>query len=529
MTDHLRFEDFTLDSARRELRRGGEIVAVEPQVFDLLVYVIRNRDRVVSKDDLVEAVWDGRIVSDSTLTTRINAMRKALGDSGEEQRLIRTVARKGIRFVGDVTEGGPAAMPETRGDRPALALPDRPSIAVLPFQNLSSDPEQDHFCDGMVEEIVTGLSCGRTFFVIARASTDVYKGKPVDLRRASEELGVRYLLQGSVRSSGSRIRISVQLIDAAAGVHIWANRYDRELVDTFAVQDEITSSIAASIEPQLYAVEEARSRAKPPISLDAWSHVVRATNLLYPFAASRLAEAEPLLRAAMEADPGYGRPRALLGLGIAFGAHLSFHPQAQARYALASTLAREAIDRDAHDPWAYLALATSEVRRDNYVESEAALRRAIDLNPSFVLGHRTLGVVLAYMGRAAEARRALDTAIRLNPLDPTNQTIHTSYAMSYFVEGNLAEARREAEEGIRARPDYSGGRAVLIGALVGLGDLAGARAVAQDLVRLAPTASARHFAVGHYVEPHRTRLVEAMKAAGLPEEPAPGGWQMPMP
>jgi len=511
-----RFENQVLDIARRELRRGDVLVPLEPQVFDLLAYVIRNRDRVVSKDDLVEAVWNGRAISDSTLTTRINAMRKALGDSGEEQRLIRTVARKGIRFVGTVTEGEGATSSIASAEQPVLALPGKPSIAVLPFQNLSSDPEQDHFCDGMVEEIVTDLSCSRTFFVIARASTEIYKDKPVDIRRASEELGVRYLLQGSVRSSGSRIRISVQLIDATTGVHIWANRYDRDLVDTFAVQDEITSSIAASIEPQLYAVEEARSRAKPPSSLDAWSHVVRATNLLYPFAASRFVEAEPLLRAAIEADPGYGRPRALLGLGIAFGAHLSFHPQAQVRYELASTLAREAIDRDAHDPWAYLALATSEVRRGNYVESEAALRQAIDLSPSFVLGHRTLGVVLAYMGRAEQARRALDTAIRLNPLDPTNQTIHTSYAMSYLVEGNLAEARREAEEGVRARPDYTGGRAVLICALVGLGEVAGARAVAQDLLRLAPTASTRHFAVGHYVEPHRTRMVEALRAAGLP-------------
>ena len=509
----LHFENHVLDIARRELTRAGERIAIEPQVFDLLVYVIRNRDRVVSKDDLVEAVWGGRAISDSTLTTRINAMRKALGDSGEEQRLIRTVARKGIRFVGEVADEPPA--PPMHAPPPTLAIPDKPSIAVLPFQNLSPDPEQDYFCDGMVEEIVTGLSCGRSFFVIARSSSDAYKRKPVDIRRASEELGVRYLIQGSVRTAGTRIRISAQLVDATSGLHLWANRYDRDLVDTFAVQDEITSSIAASIEPHLYAAEEARNRVKSPSNLDAWSNVVRATTILYPFAPGRFADAEPLLRAAIAADPGYARPRALLGFGIALGAHLTFDPNARDLYRQASALAREAIARDAHDPWGYAALATSEVRLGNYAESEAALRRALEFNPSFVLGHRTLGVVLSYLARGAEARRALDTAIRLSPLDPTNQTIGVTYAMSYLVEENFAEARRLIEDVMRARPDYPGGRAALIYALSGLGDLAGARAAAANLLRLVPSATAAHFAVGHYVEPHRSRMIDALRMAGL--------------
>jgi len=191
-----RFADHVLDVARRELRRGGEPIALEPQVFDLLVYLIRNRERVVTKDDLVRAVWGGRIVSESTLTSRINAARRAVGDTGEAQRVIRTSPRKGIRFVGEITEPQPA------GPAPPPMLKDRPSIAVLPFDNLSGDQEQDYFADGIVAEIITGLSRIKWLFVISRNSTIIYKGKPIDVKTVGRELGVRYVLEGSVRRSG---------------------------------------------------------------------------------------------------------------------------------------------------------------------------------------------------------------------------------------------------------------------------------------------------------------------------------------
>ncbi|MEA2909695.1 MAG: hypothetical protein QOJ15_1776, partial [Bradyrhizobium sp.] len=208
------FADHTLDTDRRELRRGSERIAVEPQVFDLLVYLVRNRDRVVSKDDLIASVWAGRSVSDSTLTSRINAARKAVGDSGENQTLIRTIQRKGLRFVAEIREqpdGGepvhPAASPAGvhEPQRPALPLPDRPAIAVLPFVNMSGEPEQEYFSDGISEDIITALSKLRWFFVIARNSSFVYKGKAVHLKQVAEELGVRYVLEGSVRKGGDRV------------------------------------------------------------------------------------------------------------------------------------------------------------------------------------------------------------------------------------------------------------------------------------------------------------------------------------
>jgi len=200
------FGDHVLDIARRELSRGGEQIAVEPQVFDLLVYLLQNRERVVSRHDLLASVWGGRIVSDATLDSRIRAARRAVGDSGAAQTLIRTFARKGVRFVGEVREAKPAALaPEMAAEPrpPEWALPDRPSIAVLPFANLSGDPEQEYFVDGMVEEIITALSRIRWLFVIARNSSFTYKGQATDLRRVGRELGVRYVLEGSVRRAAT--------------------------------------------------------------------------------------------------------------------------------------------------------------------------------------------------------------------------------------------------------------------------------------------------------------------------------------
>jgi TolB-like protein len=252
---------YTLDTDRRELKRAGELIPLEPQVFDLLVYLVQNRERVVSKDDLIASVWGGRIVSESTLTSRINAVRRAVGDNGEQQKVIRTIARKGLRFVGQVVE-------QVKDDEAAagrqvpLALPDRPSIAVLPFTNLSGDPQQAHFIDGMGEEIITALSRVRWFFVIARHSSFAYRDKGLDAKQVARELGVRYVLVGSVRRASERVRVSAQLVDGSNGNNVWARTYDRATADIFTVQDEITQTIVGAIEPQLSRAERERARVK---------------------------------------------------------------------------------------------------------------------------------------------------------------------------------------------------------------------------------------------------------------------------
>jgi TolB-like protein len=360
------FDDHALDTDRRELRRGPKRIAVEPQVFDLLVYLVQNRDRVVSKDDLIASVWGGRSVSDSTLTSRINAARKAVGDSGESQTLIRTIQRKGLRFVGAVQAGSdnaepahaavPAAVHEP--PRPALPLPDRPAIAVLPFVNMSGEPEQEYFSDGISEDIITALSKLRWFFVIARNSSFVYKGKAVHLKQVAEQLGVRYVLEGSVRKGGDRVRITAQLNDVATGSHIWAERYDRNLADVFAVQDEITEAIVAAIEPQLYAAENFRARRKPPDSLDAWDLVMRALSHYWRVTRQDNVVAQALLEKAIAIDPNYGQALGMLATSHTFGAHMGWEHMA-AVAPVAERAAQAAILADSEDPWRTRRWATS--------------------------------------------------------------------------------------------------------------------------------------------------------------------------
>ena len=246
-----RFDDHVLDIARRELRRGAEPVALEPQVFDLLVYLVRNRRRVVTKDDLIGGVWGGRIVSDSALTTRLNAARRAVNDSGAEQRVIRTVPRRGVRFIGEVSEEGEPAESEAL---PAAAEPSaapRLSIVVLPFVNLSNDPEQQYFADGVTGDLITDLSRIPDMLVISRNTAFSYRSKPVDTRQIGRELGVRYVLEGEVQRSGNRVRVTAQLIDAETDTHLWAERFDGDAGDLFVLQDEITHRIAVALDLEL--------------------------------------------------------------------------------------------------------------------------------------------------------------------------------------------------------------------------------------------------------------------------------------
>ena len=279
------FEDFVLDTDQRELRRGETVVSVAPLAFDLLEFLIRNRERVLTKDDLLASIWKGRVVSESALGTCVNAARSAISDSGEAQRLIRTLPRKGIRFVGAVREiqkpGTLAAADVAAQPRPGLSLPDKPSIAVLPFTNISGDPEQDYFADGIVEEIITALSRVRWLFVIARNSSFTYKGRAVDIKQVGRDLGVRYVLEGSIRKAANRVRITCQLIEALTGHHIWADRFEGALDDIFDLQDRITESVVGAITPSLRRAEISRAYAKPTESLDAYDLYLRALERHY--------------------------------------------------------------------------------------------------------------------------------------------------------------------------------------------------------------------------------------------------------
>ena len=381
-----------------------------------------NRDRVVSKDDLIASVWGGRIVSDSTLTSRINAARKAVGDSGEEQKLIRTIARKGFRFVGAVrtqatprtARAGGSARRVHEPSRAALPLPDRPAIAVLPFTNMSGDPEQEYFSDGISEDIITALSKLRWFFVIARNSSFIYKGKAVHLKQVAEELGVGYVVEGSVRKAGDRVRITAQLNDVATGSHIWAERYDRDLADVFAVQDEITEAIVAAIEPQLYAAENFRARRKPPDSMDAWDLVMRALSHYWRVTRQDNVVAQALLEKAIAIDPNYGQALGVLATSHTFSAHMGWEDMA-AVAPIAERAAPAAILADSEDPWAHHALGCVYLFARRFDDSLAEFELALRLNPNFSLAQGYYGLTLAYCGRWEEAVSAAQRALRLEP------------------------------------------------------------------------------------------------------------------
>lgn len=508
------FADQTLDTDRRELRRGEVLVALEPQVFDLLMYLVRNRDRVVSKDDLIAAVWGGRIVSDSTLTSRINAARRAIGDDGERQRLIRTVARKGFRFVAAVrAEAPPQPAPESAA---LLPLPDRPAIAVLPFVNMSGEAEQDYFSDGISEDLITALSRLRWFFVIARNSSFVYKGKPVHLSRVAAELGVRYVVEGSVRKSGNRVRITAQLNDVANGSHIWAERYDRDLADVFAVQDEITEAIVAAIEPQLYAAENFRAQRKAPDSLDAWDLVMRALSYYWRVTRQDHVVAQALLEKAIDFDPGYGQALGVLAASYVFSAHMGWidMPEATAK---AERAALASIRADGEDPWAHYALGYVCLLTRRFDDSLAEFELALRLNPNFSLAQGFYGLALSYYGRWQEASEAARRAMRLSPRDPFSALYCGIGAYAQFLGRNYDEAMRMSRQAIRQRGDFVGAHRVLTSAAGMAGQKDAARVALQELRRVQPNISLAWIAEQMPIkqDADREHYLEGFRRAGL--------------
>jgi TolB-like protein/Flp pilus assembly protein TadD len=489
------FADHTLDIDRRELRRGAEAIAVEPQVFDLLVCLVENRDRVVSKDDLIASVWRGRIVSDSTLTSRINAARKALGDSGEQQKLIRTISRKGLRFIGtldmpantEVRPSGRTSPVEIEGRR-ATMVPDRPVIAVLPFNNMSGDPEQEYFSDGISEDLITALSRLRWFFVIARNSSFIYRGKAVHMKQVGEELGARYVVEGSVRKIGDRVRITVQLNDVSNGSHVWAERYDRAAADVFAVQDEITEAIVATMEPQLYAAEHFRARRKHPNSMDAWELVMRALSHFGQVSEQDQLVAQDLLQKAIAIDPDYCQALGLLSTSYTFCSHMGW-ADAGIVAPLAERAALSAVKIDGEDAWAHYALGAVHVIMRRFDDALAEYELALSLNPSFSQALTYYCAALAFCGRWREAKEAANRALRLSPRDPLIALSYGAAALAEYVGGNYGEAIRLSQTAVRLRAGYGSAYRVLVAAAGMSGQEGLAASALQELRRLQPNVS----------------------------------------
>lgn len=528
------FEDYVLDQERRELTLRGHVVPIGPQVFDLLLQLISHRDRVVSKDDLLKAVWSGRVVSESTITSHINAVRKAIGDTGEEQRLVRTVARKGYRFIGEVeddetaevkqpdAQGIGAYMPANQAESAPypLTLPDNPSITVLPFQNLSGDPEQDYFADGVVEDIIAALSRIRWLFVIARNSSFTYKGRAVDVKGISQELGVRYVLEGSVRRSGDKVRITGQLIDATTGTHLWAERFEGTLHDIFELQDQIAESVVGAIAPQLERAEIERAKRKPTESLCAYDYYLRGMAKLHSGTREAIEEALPLFYKAIELDTEFAS-----AYGMAAWCHfwrklngwMTDPPQEIAEGArlarLAMTLGRDdavALTRSGHA----LAHLTGDV--DGGI---ALLDRARLLNPNLAPAWYLGGVLRALRGETDAAIEFLTHAVRLSPLDPEMFRMQVGMALAHFFAGRYDCATDWAEKALRNLPTLLPPVALLAASHALRGQTDNAKQAMQRLRELDPALRVSNLKEWLPIQRPEdlARFAQGLRMAGLPE------------
>jgi TolB-like protein len=416
------FEDFVLDTDRRELHRGTNLVSITPQVFDLLNYLIRNRERVVSKDDLISAVWNGRIVSDAALTTRLNAARAAIGDCGDKQRLIKTLPRKGFRFVGAVhEEQKPATAPAdsaVQSDNMAQRAlsPPRLSIVVLPFANLSGDPEQDYFVDGVTESLTTDLSRIRVSFVIGRHTAFTYKGKAVDLKQIGRELNVCYALEGSVQRGGNRLRVNVQLVDTETGSHLWADRFDKPIADLFDMQDEIVSRLANALDAQLIAAEARRAEhSLRPCAIDLYFQGMARWNK--SGTPAQMLQARSFFERALELDPN--NVESLVGIAAIDMAIASLFlgDDAHERVATAETALIKALALAPQHALAHMFLGTVRLVSHHAAQGIAECEHALALNQNLADAHAFIGYGKICVGRATETEAHIHEALRLSPRD----------------------------------------------------------------------------------------------------------------
>jgi TolB-like protein len=463
------FGECVLDPDRRELTRGAERVSLGPKVFDLLVHLVQNRDRVVSKDGLLDVVWAGRIVSESTLTSHINAARKAIGDSGREQRLIRTVARKGFRFVGEVREAGssndlarPKAAPPTMSPttanlpaQPPLPLPDKPSIAVLPFANLSADPEQKYFADGVVEEIIAALSHIGWLFVSARNSSFTYKARAMDVKQVGRELGVRYVLEGSVRRAADRVRITAQLIDATTGGHLWADRFEGSLRNIFEMQDRVAAGVAGPIAPRLERAEIERAKRKPTESLDAYDYYLRGMAHLHRGTRVDVDQALPLFRQAVGLDPDFASAYAM-GAWCQFWRRVNgWMTNRPDDVGEGLHLARRAVALGRDDAVALTRGGHALAHLGGDLDCAIAfLDRALALNPNLAAAWFLSAYLRVWHGEPDEAIDRFARAMRLSPLDPEMYRMQAGTAMAHLFAGRFDTASSWAEKAFRDLPSF---------------------------------------------------------------------------
>ena len=505
-----RFADFEIDLGQHELRRRGSPVHAEPQVFDLIVHLLRNHDRVVSKDELIDNIWNGRIISEAAFSSRINGARRVLGDSGTEQRFIKTLHRRGFRFVGEVEK-----VPTSDADAVGLVPPEavdlesppnssvkvdisrlddvvseavkaeattRPSIAVLPFANISIDPENEYFSYGLTEDIIRLLARNRWPSVISRHSTIGFLGTTVDAREVGAQLGATYVMSGSVRKGDGSVRIAAELARAADGQQLWSEKYEFQLLNIFDIQEEMARQIAATIEPELSKVEQQLATRKPPESLDAWDCYQRGLWNLWRFTTPGFDTAEEYFQRSITADPNFARGHGALSY-VNVQRSLYDTPEARGpRLKTALHQARTAVSLDELDCFCHCALGRALCLTRQNEEAFAAIGLSLELNPSFAQGYFAQGFNLLWCGREIEAETLLDQATILSPRDSHLWSFHHTRSWAHFSLGEYDIAAEFARRATRQANATYRAYATLAASLGRLGDGAQASAALADLM-----------------------------------------------
>jgi TolB-like protein len=513
------FENYALDTDRRELRRGAEVVAVAPQVFDLLAYLVRHREHVVSKDDLISAIWNGRAVSEAALTTRMNVARIAIGDTGEQQRLIKTLPRKGFRFVGMVREEQAASA------APVIMEPTAPaphlSIVVLPFANTGGEPAQDYFADGITDSLTTDLSRIRGSFVIARNSAFAYKGKAIDVRQVGRELNIRYVLEGTVQRDANRLRVNVRLGDAETGQQIWAERFDKPISDLFDMQDEIVSRLSNALNTRLVEAEAQRAeRSLQPDSMDlyfqgkAW-----ATKGPTP---EHLAQARNFFERALALDAE--NVDALVGLAAVETVHSSSHmvDDRKGHLAAAEAILTRALALAPQHARAHLWLGTVKLFTSRVPQGISECERALALDRNLAEAHFYIGIAKALDGRSAETELHVREALRLSPQDEGIFRWLYVVGAAKLQLGADAEAAAWIRRSLEVNRNYPVAHFHLAAALALLGSIDEARATVADGFALDPHFTCRRFLANPLSDnptflAAEQRIAEGMRLAGVPE------------
>lgn len=525
--DAFRLAGWTVHPSINRMSLGPDSVRLEPKVMQVLSYLARRAGQTVTRDELAGAVWAGTVVGDDAVTNTIIKLRKAFRDDFRSSKIIETIPKRGYRLVATVErlpdEDRQGASGSSSLD-PALESAGlkavTPRIAVLPFRNLSGDPEQEYFSDGITEDIITALAKNRWLSVIARNSVFSYKDRSTDDRDVAKELDADYLVEGSVRKVGNRVRITAQLIDAISEKHLWAEHYDGDLADIFSLQDEVTGTIAATIEPELGSVEQQRAYRKSPRNLNAWDCYHLGLYHLYRFSKEDNAEACRLFRHVIELDPNFSSAYARLAYCIIIDmVYFDAEPEKE-DLDEAFEAAKKAVLLDDRDAVAHFALGRVYLARQQYDAALNELETSVSLNPNLAQAHCGLGDALTYSERLDEALRHFDEAIRLSPRDPYRWGFMNYRSMAHLFRGEYEEAAKWARKALGIPIAQYVANANLVAALGYLDNPEETHIAVEELLKKKPTFTCS-FAKKHlfYVksEEQKECYVNGLRRAGIPE------------